>query len=232
VSQNEVRPTELGGADLQDGFGWARRSCFSYASEATGYPRGRVSASDRYVVFNSTHTIVFDLRDDGYLGYSGVTIVSVRERKRSSRIFRTLIPLGGYEMPNESDTGAVRHKQKGIMLNFVAMEGGAKIILTDIPKQRNSRSIRGELVLSEPEPVSGPAESIVCKQPWRNDGRAFRYSRCSPGLRWRESSSSALRRLSSRRAARGGFSTGTVACVPVRTPESGPPPAEWPAGGL
>ena len=173
MPQNEARSTT-------DGFGWSRQPQFNFNPEANGFPRRRISASDRYVVFNSTHTIVFELRDDGYLGYSGVTIVSVREKKRSSRIFRTFLPLGGYEMPNESDNGAIRHKRKDVMLNFVAMEGGSKIILTDIPKQGNSRNIRGEIVLSEPEPVSGPAESLVCKQPWRGDGRAFRYSRCSP----------------------------------------------------
>jgi hypothetical protein len=119
--------------------------------------------------------VIFEVRDDGYLGYMGVTVVSLKEKKRSTQIFQTILPLGAYGMPSESKSGAVRYRRKKMLLDFVPMEGNARIIKVDIPKF-GRRSLRGELVLTEP-PM---AESLVSNLPWRNNGNAFRYSRRSP----------------------------------------------------
>jgi hypothetical protein len=121
--------------------------------------------------------VIFEIRDDGYLGYMGVTIISIKEKKRSTQIFQTLFPLGAYEMPLSSLSGAVHYRRKKMLLDFVLMESKARIIKVDIPKFGRC-SLRGELVLTEP-PM---AESLVCNLPWRYNGNAFRYSRRSPAF--------------------------------------------------
>lgn len=178
MPQNEIR-SALSVADAAgrpQNFGWSRLPGLFYDPAMVWAPRRRISESDRYVVFNSTHTVAFEVRDDGYLGYMGVTVSSRRERKSSSQGFQTALPLGAYGMPPASQSGPVRYRRRGLVLDFVPMDGGARIIRADIPKLGNSRSIRGELVLTEPT----TAESLVCNLPWRGDESAFRYSRSSP----------------------------------------------------
>ncbi|MCL2600916.1 MAG: DUF2804 domain-containing protein, partial [Treponema sp.] len=161
-------------------FGWSRQPGFFYDPVMVWAPRRKISESDRYIVFSPTHAVIFEICDDGFLGHMGVTVVSRREKKRSTHSFQTLLPLGTYGMPPQSRTGAVRYRRNGALLDLVPMEGGARIIRTDIPKQGNVRGVRGELVLSEPMPIGLPAESLACNLPWRTDENAFRYSRCSP----------------------------------------------------
>ena len=156
-------------------FGWARQPYFFYDPALVWAPRRKLSESDRYIVYNPTHMVIFEVRDDGYLGSMGVTIVSLKVKKRSTQIFQTFFPLGAYEMPSGSMSGAVHYRRKKMLLDFVPMESKARIIRVDIPKF-GRRSLRGELVLTEP-PL---AESLVCNLPWRNNGNAFRYSRRSP----------------------------------------------------
>jgi hypothetical protein len=157
-------------------FGWSRQPGFFYDPALVWAPRRRVSESDRYIVFNPTHLVIFEVRDDGYLGHMGVTIVAINEKKRSTQVIRTLLPLGSYEMPPGSHSGAIRYRHKKSVLDFVPMEGGARIIKADIPKFGQNRSMRGELVLTEP----AQAESLVSNLPWRGERNAFRYSRRSP----------------------------------------------------
>jgi len=157
-------------------FGWARQPYFFYDPALVWAPRRKISESDRYIIFNPTHTVIFEIRDDGYLGLMGVTVVSIKEKKRSTQIFQTLFPLGSYEMPSGSLSGAIHYRRKKLLLDFVPMESKARIIKMDIPRFGYNRSLRGELVLTEP----AMAESLVCNLPWRNNGNAFRYSRRSP----------------------------------------------------
>ena len=165
--------TDMGGPQ---NFGWSRQPNFFYDPALVWAPRRKFSESDRYIVFNPTHIVIFEVRDDGYLGHMGITIMSVKDRKRSTQIFQTPLPLGSYEMPPGSQSGSIRYRRKKTVLDFAPMEGGARIIRVDIPKFGRSRSMRGQLVLTEPV----MAESLVCNLPWRNEKNAFRYSRCSP----------------------------------------------------
>jgi hypothetical protein len=106
----------------------------------------------------------------------GISVISLRDKKRSTQIFQTLVPMGSFEMPIASISGSVRWRKKKSSLDFICMESGARIIKADIPRFGNHRSLRGALVLLEPTGV----ESLVTIQPWRNEKNAFRYSRCSP----------------------------------------------------
>jgi hypothetical protein len=157
-------------------FGWSRQPVFFYDPILVSAARRRITESDRYVVYTPTHLVVFEVRDDGWFGYTSISVISLRDRKRSTHIFRTLIPMGSFELPTGSVTGSIRWRKIKSRLDFICMDGGARIIKVDIPRFGRNRSLRGELVLSEPD----SAQSLVTNQPWRNEKNAFRYSRCSP----------------------------------------------------
>jgi len=180
VAQNEIRSalSVVDDSGRPGNFGWSRRPAFFYDPALVWAPRRRIFEADRYLAFSPTHTVAFELRDDGWLGYMGVTVASRREKKRSTSAIQSLLPLGSFGLPPSSQSGQARYRRRGAALDFVPMEGGARIIRADIPRTGDSRGIRGELVLTEPE--GGASESIVCNLPWRSDGSAFRCSRRSP----------------------------------------------------
>ncbi|MCL2211357.1 MAG: DUF2804 domain-containing protein [Treponema sp.] len=157
-------------------FGWAKHAFHHYEPSLLYAPRFRISESDRYIIYSPTHMIVFEIRNDGWLGHMGISVISLRDKKRSTQTFKKMLPLGSFEMPNTSAAGNVRWKQKKMHLDFICMESGARIIKTDIPKFGRNRSLRGALVLTEFK----ESESLATHQPYRNEKNAFRYSCCSP----------------------------------------------------
>ncbi|MCL1991320.1 MAG: DUF2804 domain-containing protein [Spirochaetes bacterium] len=179
MSQNEVTealPVLDSGGKPQNP-GWARGPVFSYDPALLWVPRRRISESDRYILHSPTHMVVLEVRDDGWLGLIGVSVVSLRDKNRSTHVKKSIFPLGSFGMPAASGSGSVRQKRKDASLDFIAMDGGVKIIKTEMLNFGRGRSLRGQVVLSEPE---GGAQSLACNQMWRGDKSAFRYSRYSP----------------------------------------------------
>jgi hypothetical protein len=136
----------------------------------------RRSESNRYIIFSPTHLLVFEVLDGGSLGHIGVSVVSLKDRQRSTQSYVSPFPLGGFELPRHSDTGSIRLRERKSILDFITMEGGARIIKVDIPRFGHHRNLRGEVVLSQPP----EAESIVTHMPWPREKNTFRCSRCSP----------------------------------------------------
>ncbi|MDR2110795.1 MAG: DUF2804 domain-containing protein [Spirochaetaceae bacterium] len=157
-------------------FGWARIPLFFYNPALIRAPHRRITESDRYLVFSHTHLMSFEISDSGYLGYVGISIFSLKDKKRSTQIFTVPFPLGSFKLSGGSETGSVRVQPKDALVDFIVMESGARIIKVDVPKFGHHRNLRGALVLS-PLPE---AESMVTNMPWRREKSAFRYSRSSP----------------------------------------------------
>jgi hypothetical protein len=157
-------------------FGWARSPLFFYNPALIRVPHSRIAESDRYIVFSATHMISFEISDNGYLGYIGVSVISLRDKKRSTQAYTIPFPLGSFGCPSNSDAGSTRVQYKNSALDFIVMKGGARIIKVDIPKFGHHRNLRGALVLSEPP----GAESMVNNINWRGEKNAFRYFRSSP----------------------------------------------------
>jgi hypothetical protein len=157
-------------------FGWARFPCFSYDPGLINAPRRHFSESDRYIFFSSTHLIILEVLDDGYLGYIGMSVISLRDKKRTTQIWNIPFPLGFFDLPVNSDEGQIRLQDKRYKLNMAAMDGGVRIVKVDIPHFGHHQSLRGELVLTPPP----AAQSLVTNMPWREKKQAFRCSRRSP----------------------------------------------------
>jgi len=161
---------------LPQNFGWSKQTDFLYDPALSCRPRHNITESDRYIIFSPTHMVVFEIRDDGWLGYVSVSVISLRDKKRSTQVFNSFLPLGVYHMPVNNITGSVRWRKKKIHMDFICMESGARIIKADIPKFGRHKSLRGALVLSE----NDGSQSLVTNQPWWNEKSTFRYTRCSP----------------------------------------------------
>jgi hypothetical protein len=157
-------------------FGWARAPYFQYAPESVMLQRWRISEADRYVIFSPSHLAVFEIIDNGFFGYCSVCLVSLRDKKRFCSTRIVPFPLGSFDMPNSSKTGSIRLHRKKMLLDFIAMKSGARILKTDIPEFGHHRNLRGEVVLIPP----AEAESLATSMPWRRDQSAFRYSLYSP----------------------------------------------------
>ncbi|MDR1900161.1 MAG: DUF2804 domain-containing protein [Treponema sp.] len=178
MAQNEITSpvSVINGSGWPENAGWARSPLFFYDPALVWAPRRRIAESDRYVIYSPTHMVILEVLDDGYLGYMGVSVISLRDKKRVTQYFLRSFPLGGFELPPGSGTGAIRYRHKKTSLDFVPMDGGVRIIKMDIPRFGHHRILRGELVLTEP----AAAESLVTNMPWRREKSAFRYSRRSP----------------------------------------------------
>jgi len=157
-------------------FGWSRFSLDNYDHNLMVTPRRSISEGDRYVLISATHLIVFEILDDGYLGFLFISVASLKDKTRSTHTFVTPFSLGSFALPKNSDTGTIRYRQKKNLVDFVVMEGGVRIIKVDVPKFGHHRNIRGEIVLTPPP----QAESLITNMPWRGSGDAFCYSRRSP----------------------------------------------------
>jgi hypothetical protein len=166
----------LDGSGKPSQFGWARSPVFLYEKNRILPPYGRINESDRYIIFSATHLISFEILDSGYLGYIGISIISLKEKKRSTQTFTVPFPMGNFYMPQSSETGAARIERGKNIIDFAAMEGGSRIIKVDIPYFGHHRSLRGVVVLTPPP----GAEPIVTCMPWRGGKNAFRVSLRAP----------------------------------------------------
>jgi hypothetical protein len=158
-------------------FGWARSPLFTYNASLSGGLIQRIFASDRYILFSPTHLIILEIMDGGYLGYAGISVVTLKDKKRSTQTFQTLLPLGALGLPDSGESGPVKfQRKKRANIEFVPMEKGIKLIKVDIPKFGHHRYLRGAVVLTPP----AQAESLVTHMPWRTEKNAFILSRRSP----------------------------------------------------
>jgi hypothetical protein len=156
-------------------FGWARQPLWNYTPPLLRSPIRRLNAADRYFVYAPGRIITLQVSDLGALGYIGVSIISLKDKTRSTQMHTVPFPLGAMDMPDSSETGQVRVQNKKYMIEFTAMES-SRIIRVDFKKFGRNRFLRGELVLTPPP----ESESLVTLMPWRKEKNAFALSRRSP----------------------------------------------------
>jgi len=179
MSQTEITEpvSDLGDKGRPFNFGWARSPVLALDPALFGTARQKVSSGDRYILLSPSYSVLFEILDDGYLGYLCISVVSLKDNKCHAQSLMTPFPLGTFDLPKESEASSIKFKQKKANVNFACMEGGVRIIKVDFPDfGPRGESLVGQVVLSPPE----GAESLVTNMPWRGDKKAFSYSRKSP----------------------------------------------------
>ncbi|MDR1787862.1 MAG: DUF2804 domain-containing protein [Treponema sp.] len=157
--------------------GWACFPAFVYDPRLLRSPLRNIAACDRYIFFSPTHLVILEIRDDGYLGYAGLSLVALREKKRVTQTYTIPLSLGSLGLPAASESGSIKLKTHGAIFEFVSMGAGVRLIRIDMPHFGHHRSLRGEVVLS---PAPG-AQAIAANMGWRQAKHAFRYMLHSPG---------------------------------------------------
>jgi hypothetical protein len=180
VPQNEIITSAAVLDDMgrPSHFGWARRPIFTYDKDLAWTPRRLITASDRFIIFSPTHIFSFEINDSGYTGCRGITVFSLRDKRKFSRIIREPFPLGNYNMPLSSDAGSItlRRKRNKEIFDFIVFEKGVRIIKIDIPDFGHHHSLRGEVVLSQ----RVGADSVFTNMSWPAEKKCFQYGRVSP----------------------------------------------------
>ena len=178
MSQTEITASipALGETGKPLNFGWARSSFFIYSRSLLRSPRRYISEGDRYVLVSPAHLVLFEILDDGYLGYLFMSVVSLKTGNCISQTFVNPFSLGCLDLSGDSNSGSIKFRQKKALVNFASMDGGVKLIKVDVPGFGHSHSMRGEVVMT-PLPDS---ESLATHMPWRGKGNAFSCSRHSP----------------------------------------------------
>ena len=179
MSQTEIKEPfpALDDKGRPQNFGWARSPVWAYNSSLLNAPRRKVSEGDSYILFSPRHAVLFEILDDGYMGYLFMSVVSLKDKKCSSETFIKPFSMGYFDLPGDSDSSSIKFRHKKNLVNFACMEKGVRIIKIDVPNfGPRHESLMGQVVLSPPE----NAESLVTHLPWKGRGGAFSYSRRSP----------------------------------------------------
>jgi hypothetical protein len=111
------------------------------------------------------------------MGHVGISIVSIKDHRRTTHNSDSLFSLGRFALPPDSEEGSIKIRERNTALDFIRMKQGTRIIKVDFPRFSHHRHLRGEVVLI---PAFPEAQSIVTVSPCRRDKYAFRYFRCSP----------------------------------------------------
>jgi len=157
--------------------GWARAPLFIYNPSRIVASRLRITESDRYIVFSPTHMVTLELLDDGFLGSMCVSVVSFKDKKRSTQSYHTPFPLGAFNLPSDSDSTSIKFKHKRNLFNFALMEKGIRIVKVDVRNFGRREKLVGEVVLTPP---FTEAQSLATHMAWREKGDAFSCSLRSP----------------------------------------------------
>ncbi|GHU09430.1 hypothetical protein FACS1894151_07170 [Spirochaetia bacterium] len=181
MAQNEITAScpvlDAEGRPLN--FGWARSPLLVYDKNLVDAPSRRISESDRYIIYSPTHLLIFEILDHGYFGHIGISVISLKDKKRSTQSYRVPFSMG--ELSANREDGSIRARLKKMSVEFIMMEGSVRIIKVDIPKFGHHHFLRGAVVLSGRNSLDrNSPESIVTNMPWHSEKNAFRYSQVSP----------------------------------------------------
>jgi hypothetical protein len=169
-----VPALEPGGRPVN--FGWARKPFLTYHGGLNRGPAGRLTESDRYIIYSATHLMIMEILDGGYLGYISISVVPLGDKNRSTQTFPAPFSLGSFALPQDSETDSIRIQRRKAIIEFAVMDGGTRLIKLDIPRFGHRRHLRGVVVLTPPP----DAESLITHTPWPGDKYAYRLSRRSP----------------------------------------------------
>jgi len=156
--------------------GWSRSPLRQYDRGSVRASPRRIAETDRYVLVSERNIALFEVYDGGYLGLIGVCVADLSARTFQAENYAVPFPLGAFELPQDSETGSLKIRQKKLALDFAVNEGASRIVKIDAPAFGRGLGLRGAVVLTLPP----RPESLVNVAPWRKEPSAFRYSRRSP----------------------------------------------------
>ncbi|MDR2841682.1 MAG: DUF2804 domain-containing protein [Spirochaetaceae bacterium] len=157
-------------------FGWSRYPVFKYSPALIWAPRRLITESERYFIFSPTQLFVFEIYDGGLSGHIRTVAVHLLDKKIFVKTEKLTFPMGGLELPDDTEAESVRLKNRTALIEFIIMNKESKIIKVDIHDLKHHSPLRGEVVLTRPL----TSQSMVSNSPWNNEKNCFQLLRCSP----------------------------------------------------
>ncbi len=150
--------------------GWARDMILDYHRKDVKAPTFKIKEWDYYAVLSDEQGISFTISDMGYIGFIGATVFDFSAAQETSNSITTILPMGGFNMPESSKQGDVIFQNKDLSLRFIRKEH-SRILEVDWKHFQPGRDLQGSVELSQPDD-----DSMLIATPFAENPKAFYYN--------------------------------------------------------
>lgn len=151
--------------------GWARNMLLDYRRIDITAATYKIKEWDYYAVLNDDEGISFTISDLGYIGFVAATVFDFRTGEEISNSITTILPLGGFNMPESSEWGDVVFRNKDAEIYF-EINGNIRTLRVDWKNFQPGRDLRGSVELFQPE----DDDSMLIATPFAENRKAFYYN--------------------------------------------------------
>ena len=150
--------------------GWARDMLLDYHRDDIKAPAFKIKEWDYYAVLSNVGGISFTISDMGYVGFIGATVFDFTKAEEISNSVTTILPMGGFKMPESSMRGDVIFQNKNLSLRFIRQEH-SRILEVDWKDFQPGRDLQGRVELTQPDD-----DSMLIATPFAESPKAFYYN--------------------------------------------------------
>ena len=159
--------TQDGGLDQQ---GWARDMILDYHRKDIVGPAFKIKEWDYYAILSDDVGISFTISDMGYIGFVGATVFDFSSKQEISNSVTTILPMGGFKMPESSKQGDVIFQNKNISLRFIRKEQ-SRVLEVDWKQFYGGQDLQGSVELFQ-----AAEDSMLIATPFAENPKAFYYN--------------------------------------------------------
>lgn len=150
--------------------GWARKQVQQYRRNDIKASKFRIKEWDYYLVLNKDFAAAFTVNDMSYLGMLSVSFIDFTKPWEHTETVLTPLPMGKFNMPENSSKGDVVYKDKRIFIKF-SLEPGYRHIECEFKKFNGEKDFACDIKMAQPD-----MDSMVIATPWDEDPQAFYYN--------------------------------------------------------
>ena len=150
--------------------GWARDMILDYHRQDIAAPAFKIKEWDYYAILSDDVGISFTVSDLGYIGFVAATVFDFSSAEEISNSVMTLLPLGGFKMPESSKQGDVIFQNKNLNLRFIRKET-SRVIEIEWKHFQPGQDLRGSVELDQPHD-----DSLLIATPFPENPKAFYYN--------------------------------------------------------
>ncbi len=158
--------------------GWGRDMLLDYHRKDIAASSFRIKEWDYYCVLSDTQGISFTLSDLGYIGFIAATVFDFTNPKEISNSITTILPLGGFKLPESSKKGDAVFQNKDLTLRFSRTET-SRTLEVDWRNFFEGQDLKGRIELKVPP----GDDSLLIATPFHQRPQAFYYNhkvKCMP----------------------------------------------------
>lgn len=150
--------------------GWARDMILDYHRKDIATPAFKIKEWDYYAILSDDQGISFTISDLGYIGFIAATVFDFSAAQEISNSITTILPLGGFNMPESSKVGDVVFENKNLSLRFVRKER-SRVLEINWKNFQAGNDLQGQVELTQPED-----DSLLIATPFAKSPRSFYYN--------------------------------------------------------